>query len=86
MARLGANGVVNAAALVQGVTLVTVPAASSILTSPSDYGLSSSQYGNVFLPQVVAAIAAARCSGPVWPRPRRRSGSSCTAWRPTSRR
>jgi MFS family permease len=54
-----ASRVVSAAALVQGITLVTVPAASSILTDPSGYGLSSSQYGNVFLPQVVTAIAAA---------------------------
>jgi fucose permease len=55
----GANRVVNAAGLVQGITLVTIPAASSILTSPSGYGLSSTEYGRVFLPQVVASIAAA---------------------------
>jgi fucose permease len=52
------NRVVNSAGLVQGITLVTFPAASSILTRPSGYALSSSQYGNMFLPQVVTAITA----------------------------
>jgi fucose permease len=48
------------AGLVQGVALVTFPAASSILTSPHPHGyaLSSSQYGAMFLPQVVLAILA----------------------------
>jgi fucose permease len=49
---------VNLAGLVQGIVLVTFPAASTVLTSKSQYGLSSSQYGILFLPQVVAAIAA----------------------------
>ena len=50
--------VVNAAGLVQGIVLVTFPAASTIFTSKSEYGLSSSQYGALFLPQVALAIAA----------------------------
>src|SRR6516165_7163599 len=50
--------IVNAAGLVQGIVLVTFPAASTIFTSKSEYGLSSSQYGNMFLPQVALAIAA----------------------------
>ena len=50
---------VYGAALIQGVALVTFPAASSILTSPSDYGLTSTAYGALFLPQAIAAIAAA---------------------------
>jgi fucose permease len=50
--------VVNAAGLVQGITLVTFPAASSILTRASGYDLSSAEYGTLFLPQVVTAIAA----------------------------
>ena len=50
--------VVLLAGLVQGITLVTFPAASSILTGPDGYDLSSSQYGALFLPQVVTAIAA----------------------------
>jgi MFS transporter, FHS family, glucose/mannose:H+ symporter len=45
--------------LFQGLSLVAVPAAASILTSPSEYGLSSSQYGLLFVPQVVLAIAGA---------------------------
>ena len=35
-----------------------VPAASTIFTEKSEYGLSSSQYGDMFLPQVALAIAA----------------------------
>jgi len=50
--------VVNAAGLVQGIVLVTFPAASTIFTSKSQYGLSSSPYGDMFLPQVALAIAA----------------------------
>src|SRR5262245_2438469 len=50
---------VYSAALVQGVALVTFPAASSILTDPQEYGLSSSAYGALFIPQAVAAISAA---------------------------
>ncbi|WP_328474993.1 MFS transporter [Actinoplanes sp. NBC_00393] len=48
---------VNLAGLVQGITLVTFPAASSIFTNPDQYDLSSSQYGAMFLPQVLTAIA-----------------------------
>ena len=48
--------VVYGAAVVQGVALVTFPAASSVFTSPSEYGLSSSEYGALFLPQAVTAI------------------------------
>lgn len=53
------NVVVNLAGLVQGITLVTFPAASSIFTDPREYGLSSTQYGTMFLPQVVTAVGAA---------------------------
>jgi MFS family permease len=49
---------VYAAGLVQGVALVTFPAASTIFTSPSYYGLSRTQYGAMFLPQVLTAITA----------------------------
>jgi fucose permease len=58
MATAAETRVVNLAGLVQGVALVTFPAASTILTSPGDYGLSSSQYGAMFVPQVLAAVAA----------------------------
>ena len=43
----------------QGIVLVTFPAASTIFTDPSEYDLSSTQYGALFLPQVVAAITTA---------------------------
>ena len=59
MATSAETRVVNAAGVVQGVALVTFPAASTILTDPAEYDLSSSQYGALFLPQVVTAIAAA---------------------------
>ena len=63
---------VYAAGLAQGVALVTFPAASSILTSPSYYDLSSTAYGGLFLPQAIAAIAAslagARLAGTLGPK------------------
>jgi fucose permease len=59
MATRAESRAVNVAGLVQGIVLVTFPAASTIFTSPKFYGLSSSQYGDMFLPQVVLAIAAA---------------------------
>ena len=42
--------VVYAAGAAQGIVLVTFPAASTIFTSPSQYGLSNTQYGFLFLP------------------------------------
>jgi fucose permease len=48
--------VVYAAGVVQGITLVTFPAASAIFTDPNDYGLSRSEYGAMFLPQALMAI------------------------------
>ena len=50
---------VNAAGLVQGIALVTFPAASTIFTARGSYGLSSSQYGLMFVPQVITAVTAA---------------------------
>jgi MFS family permease len=50
--------VVYAAGAAQGIVLVTFPAASTIFTSPDDYGLSNTQYGLLFLPQVATAISA----------------------------
>jgi MFS family permease len=50
------NVTVYAAGLAQGIALVAFPAASTILTAPDSYALSSSQYGTMFLPQVVLAI------------------------------
>ena len=48
---------VYAIGLFQGLSLVAFPAAATILTAPSGYNLSKSQYGLLFLPQVVMAIA-----------------------------
>jgi MFS transporter, FHS family, glucose/mannose:H+ symporter len=42
--------------LFQGLSLVAFPAAATILTSPTGYDLSKSQYGVMFVPQVVMAI------------------------------
>jgi len=49
---------VYAAGAAQGIVLVTFPAASTIFTSSQEYGLSSTQYGILFLPQVATAISA----------------------------
>ena len=51
--------VVYAAGLVQGIALVAFPAASTIFTDPSEYDLSNTQYGALFIPQVITAISAA---------------------------
>jgi MFS family permease len=59
MASKTERATVNGAGLVQGIVLVTFPAASTIFTSKGEYGLSSSQYGAMFLPQVALAITAA---------------------------
>jgi fucose permease len=58
MASKTESAVVNVAGLVQGIVLVTFPAASTIFTEKSEYGLSTTQYGGLFLPQVVTAITA----------------------------
>jgi fucose permease len=50
--------VVYAAGAVQGIVLVTFPAASTIFTDPGEYDLSNTQYGILFLPQVSTAITA----------------------------
>jgi MFS family permease len=50
---------VNVAGLVQGIALVTFPAASTIFTAKSSYDLSSSQYGLMFVPQVITAVTTA---------------------------
>jgi MFS-type transporter involved in bile tolerance (Atg22 family) len=58
MAARAESRVINVAGLVQGIVLVTFPATSTIFTSSKYYSLSSSQYGALFLPQVVLAIIA----------------------------
>ena len=67
------GAVVNAAGLVQGIALVTFPAASTIFTH--SYHLSGSQYGVIFVPQVATAIAASLLgAGVAWPGLARRAG------------
>ena len=52
----------------QGVALVTFPAASTIFTAQGSYDLSRSEYGLMFVPQVVTAIAASLLgAGVLWP-------------------
>lgn len=52
------NEIVNVytAGVVQGIGLVTFPAASAVFTSPAAYGLSSTEYGGMFVPQAILAI------------------------------
>ena len=63
MATQAETRVVYAAGAAQGIVLVTFPAASTIFTSSSEYGLSNTQYGVLFLPQVAAAITASLLGG-----------------------
>jgi MFS family permease len=56
------TSVVYLAGIAQGIALVTFPAASTVFTDPSEYDLSNTQYGALFLPQVIAAITAALLS------------------------
>src|SRR5256885_15060291 len=63
-------GVVYFSAVVQGLALVTFPAASSIFTSPDGFGFDSTRYGTMFVPQVALAILASALA----PRLARRRG------------
>jgi MFS family permease len=63
MATKAEANTVYAAGLIQGIALVTFPAASTIFTDPSQYGLSSTQYGTMFLPQVVTAVTSSLLAG-----------------------
>jgi fucose permease len=58
MATRAETSTVYAAGGAQGIVLVTFPAASTIFTNPDEYGLSNTQYGVLFLPQVATAITA----------------------------
>jgi hypothetical protein len=50
---------IYATGLIQGLVLVTVPAASSVLTNPNIFAFSDSEYGMLFVPQVITAILGA---------------------------
>jgi fucose permease len=58
MAQRGEIAAVYAAGIVQGLALVTFPAAGVVFTRADGYGLSSTEYGAMFLPQALMAIAA----------------------------
>jgi MFS family permease len=49
--------------LLQGLALVTFPAASGVFTSRADYGLTTGEYGFMFAPQTALAITAALLGG-----------------------
>lgn len=51
-------GLLYGTGLVQGLALVTFPAASTVFTSADGFALSGTQYGAMFIPQVVMAILA----------------------------
>jgi MFS family permease len=54
---------VLASGLAQGIALVSFPAASHILLSATGFGFTSTQYGFLFAPQVLTAIAASLLGG-----------------------
>ncbi|HEX3905064.1 MAG TPA: MFS transporter [Polyangia bacterium] len=56
-------GAVYAAGLLQGLALVTFPAASAVFTDPHAHGLSDGEYGVMFAPQTVLAVTAALLGG-----------------------
>ncbi|HEY1786557.1 MAG TPA: MFS transporter [Verrucomicrobiae bacterium] len=56
MARRSEIATVYAAGLVQGIALVTFPAAGAVFTSATGYGLSNTEYGAMFEPQAAMAI------------------------------
>jgi fucose permease len=58
MAQRNEIAAVYVAAVIQGLALVTFPAASTVFTSPQHYGLSSTEYGGMFVPQAITAISA----------------------------
>jgi fucose permease len=56
-------GAVYTAGLLQGLALVTFPAASGVFTDPHAHGLSNGEYGVMFAPQTVLAVTAALLGG-----------------------
>jgi fucose permease len=59
MAQHNEIATVYLAGVIQGVALIAFPAASAIFTSAGDYGLSSAEYGGMFVPQALTAIGSA---------------------------
>jgi MFS family permease len=54
---------VFSAGIIQGIALVTFPAASAIFSSPEYFRLSSTEYGGMFVPQAIMAIASSLVGG-----------------------
>ena len=59
MAQRNEIAAIYIAAVIQGVALVTFPAAGAVFTSADAYGLSSTEYGAMFVPQAITAIGSA---------------------------
>jgi MFS family permease len=58
MAQRSEIATVYTAGVIQGVALVTFPAAGAVFTSSAAYGLSGTEYGGMFIPQAIMAILA----------------------------
>ena len=58
MARAAEIAAVYGGGLAQGLALVSFPAAATILTAADGYGLSSNQYGSIFLPLFIGSVLA----------------------------
>ncbi len=65
MARRSEIAVVYLSGLVQGLALVSVPAAASVFTDLDFHGLTSSEYGSLFVPLAIGAILASGTGGPL---------------------
>ncbi len=53
---------VYSAGLIQGITLVAFPAASTIFTNPHAFNFSSTAYGSLFIPQTILSIVSSLLS------------------------
>jgi fucose permease len=58
MAQRNEIAAVYVAAVIQGLALVTFPAAGTVFTNANAFGLSSTEYGAMFVPQAITAISA----------------------------
>ena len=74
MASKSERTIINAAGLVQGIVMVTFPAACTIFTDKSQYGLSSTQYGRCSCPRSRLALAASLLSAGLARQTARRDG------------
>lgn len=51
--------------IAQGLALVAFPALGNLLRDPMAHGLSAGEYGGLFLPMIVGAVAASSTAGPL---------------------